>query len=590
MKQDGTWSEKAVILAPSGRDAEIAATILGEAGFPSQIVRDLPSMIEQIELGAGVAVMAEEAIRSADLRPFKDSLDGQPAWSDIPVVLLTWHGGGPERNPAASRLAEVLGNVTFLERPFHPTTLATLARTAIRSRRRQYEARSRLEDLAEGEQRLQTALRAGRFGSWILDVEHEDLTCSDTCRSNYGLPADTPFTYADLRGIVFPDDQARWAEAIDTSIATGADLSVEYRNVWPDGSIHWVDVRGRCVLDDAGRVRSMVGVSADITARRAAELERENLLADLAVERTALSELTRTLEQRVESRTHELMTEVSAREHAQDQLRQVQKMESIGQLTGGVAHDFNNLLMAVLGNLQLLRKRLPDDPRMKRLVDGAMQGAERGASLTQRLLAFSRQQDLKTDAVDLGALLVGMDDLLERSLGPQVSLEWRIEPGLPPALVDANQLELAILNLTINARDAMPDGGTITITLDQDHRDDGSTPEFLRMQIADSGSGMDADTLARAVEPFFSTKPVGKGTGLGLSMVHGLATQLGGRLELDSTPGVGTTVTLCLPISEHRAGTLARSEEPQPTPTGRTATILFVDDDPLIASSTVDML
>ena len=187
------------------------------------------------------------------------------------------------------------------------------------------------------------------------------------------------------------------------------------------------------------------------------------MLAQLAAERTALAELTATLEQRVEQRSADLMKAVAAREKAQEQLRQAQKMETIGQLTGGVAHDFNNLLMAVMGNLDLLRKRLPDDPRLKRLVDGAIQGAERGASLTQRLLAFARQQDLRAVSVDLRTLIEGMVDLLERSLGPRVELRLDIPEGLPPARIDANQLELAILNLAINARDAMPDGGRIDI-------------------------------------------------------------------------------------------------------------------------------
>ena len=185
----------------------------------------------------------------------------------------------------------------------------------------------------------------------------------------------------------------------------------------------------------------------------------------MAAERSALAELTATLEQRVEQRSVDLMKEVAAREKAQEQLRQAQKMETIGQLTGGVAHDFNNLLMAVMGNLDLLRKRLPDDPRLRRLIDGALQGAERGASLTQRLLAFARQQDLKAVPVDLRALIEGMIDLLERSLGPRIVLRVDLPEGLPPARVDTNQLELAVLNLVINARDAMPDGGEIGIKI-----------------------------------------------------------------------------------------------------------------------------
>src|SRR6202035_1198643 len=206
----------------------------------------------------------------------------------------------------------------------------------------------------------------------------------------------------------------RRVEVLNQAIKTGQDYSIEYRTIWPDGSQHWVDVRARAVRRPDGSIESLVGVCSDITARKVAEIERENLLA---------------------------------------------------QLTGGVAHDFNNLLMAVMGNLDLLRKRIPDDPRLRRLIDGALQGAERGASLTQRLLAFARQQDLRAVPADLRGLIQGMIDLLERSLGPRVGLRLDLPAGLPPARVDANQLELAILNLAINSRDAMPDGGAIEIRL-----------------------------------------------------------------------------------------------------------------------------
>ena len=285
------------------------------------------------------------------------------------------------------------------------------------------------------------------------------------------------------------------------------------------------------------------------------------------------------------------MKAVAAREQAQEQLRQAQKMETIGQLTGGVAHDFNNLLMAVMGNLDLLRRRIPDDPRLKRLVDGAIQGAERGASLTQRLLAFARQQDLRAVSVDMRILVEGMVDLLERSLGPRVALRLDIAEGLPPARIDANQLELAILNLAINARDAMPDGGRIDIRVAEYEakRDPALSPgRYLKLSVADTGTGMSPDVLKRAIEPFFSSKPVGKGTGLGLSMVHGLAVQLGGTLQLTSTVGKGTCATLVLPVASSAPET--ESAAPAVQKVKRSAIILFVDDDPLIAMSTTEML
>jgi len=587
----GASSERAVILAPTGRDAAIAAALIREAGYVANVCADLAAMIHEIESGAGLAVIADEAIKTADLRGLVNWLNGQPPWSDFPIVLLTHQGGGPQRNPDAAQLGQILGNVTFIECPFHPTTLVSIVASAIRGRRRQYQTRVTLEDLTESEGLLQTALNASHLGALELHLPELELEASGTCKTFFGRQPQDPFSYQDLLAAVHPEDRARRQRALDRSIRSGQDYNFEYRNIWPDGSVHWVDVRARAVRRPNGSLKSLVGVSSDITARKVAEIEREALLAQLAAERTALAQLTATLEQRVEQRTADLMKEVAARERAQEQLRQAQKMETIGQLTGGVAHDFNNLLMAVMGNLDLLRKRMPADPRLHRLVDGALQGAERGASLTQRLLAFARQQDLRAVPVDLRALIQGMIDLLERSLGPRVALRLDLPEGLPPARADANQLELAVLNLAINARDAMPDGGMIDIGVCQYKA--GSDPQlksgrYLKLSVIDTGTGMSPETLKRAVEPFFSSKPLGKGTGLGLSMVHGLAVQLGGALQLSSTEGKGTTATLVLPVAT--AAAAVETPMPRPQKTKRSAVILFVDDDPLIAMSTTEML
>jgi PAS domain S-box-containing protein len=585
-------SERAIIFAPLGRDSEVAAQILREAGFEATTVSDLSGLFQQIVAGGGLAVIAGEAIQNADLRPLVEFLAQQPPWSDFPIVLLTNRGGGPEKNPLAARLAEVLGNITFLERPFHPTTLVSVVRTAVRSRRRQYDARSLLEEVGEGERRLQIAMLAGQLGDWTLDIEGMALHASDMCRAHFGRRPDQPFGYADLLMSIHPDDVTVMQAAIRQALTTGENYGAEYRIFWPDGAVHWVDVRARCQLDVAGHVSQLVGVSSDITVRKTAELERERLLSELADERTALSRLTATLEQRVNDRTTELMKEVAAREKAQERLVQSQKMESIGQLTGGVAHDFNNLLMAVMGNLDLLRKRLANDARSQRLIEGALRGAQRGAALTQRMLAFARQQELKTSPTDMSGLLAGMRDLLDRTLGPQFELVLDIPTGLPPVQIDPNQIELAILNLAINARDAMEAGGQIVISIRKERAEDrngGSQLGYLLLSVADNGKGMDEETLGKAIEPFFSTKPVGKGTGLGLSMVHGLAVQLGGRLQLTSQLGKGTTATLWLPIA---AAVLAKNDasESAANTTARAATILVVDDDPLVASSAVDML
>ncbi len=589
-------SERAVVLAPNGRDASVAAMILGEVGFTVKSVTDLGDLCREVSHEAGFAIIADEAIRGADLRPLVAILETQPPWSDFPIILLTQRGGGPERNPVAARLAEALGNVTFLERPFHPTTLASVARTAVRGRRRQYDARLRLEELVEGEQRLQTALTAGRLGSWSLETAGMELRASDATRAHFGRPETDEFTFADMMASVHPDDLAQTQLALETALHAGGDFLSTFRNIWPDGSVHWIEMRARGVAgsgsgpSDRRRVRQLVGVSADISRRKAADLERDKLLSDLANQSSALSRLTATLEQRVRERTRDLMREIAAREKAQEQLLQSQKMESIGQLTGGVAHDFNNLLMAIMGNLDLLRKRCVDDQRSLRLIDGAMRGAHRGASLTKRMLAFARQQELTTTPTNLGDLIAGMRDLLDRSLGPYIILNIDTRADLPPVEVDANQVELAILNLTINARDAMPQGGTITISIRHDATavSDAADTGFVKVDITDTGTGMSEETLKKAIEPFFSTKPVGKGTGLGLSMVHGLAVQLGGALELRSRLGEGTTASLSLPVAKHgkpeELAIMAAVEET------RVARILVVDDDALIAMSTVDML
>jgi len=587
----GPSSERAVILAPKGRDASVAAALIGEAGYHANVCADLGALVDEIESGAGLAVVADEAINTADLRGLVNWLNSQPSWSDFPIVLLTHQGGGPERNPDAARLGQLLGNVTFIERPFHPTTLVSIVGSAVRGRRRQYQSRAILENLTESEGLLQTALSAGHLGALELHLPGFELEASDTCKTYFGRRAGESFSYQDLLDSVHPDDRARRLATLEQALNTGGDYSIEYRVIWPDGSQHWMDVRTRAVRGADGSLKSLVGVCSDITARKTAEIERENLLEQLAAERTALAELTATLEQRVEQRTADLMKEVAAREKAQEQLRQAQKMETIGQLTGGVAHDFNNLLMAVMGNLDLLRKRLPDDPRLQRLVDGALQGAERGASLTQRLLAFARQQDLRAVPVDLSGLVQGMGNLLERSLGPRVALRLDLPEGLPPARIDANQLELAILNLAINARDAMPDGGSIEIKVAKHQVQNDAVLKpgtYLKLSVIDTGAGMTPDILKRAIEPFFSSKPLGKGTGLGLSMVHGLVVQLGGTLELSSAVGKGSTVTMVLPI----ATSAPEAETPAAAPqqVKRSAVILFVDDDPLIAMSTTEML
>ncbi|MGF6330497.1 signal transduction histidine kinase [Pseudomonas sp. BS3782 TE3695] len=442
-------SERAIILAPLGRDSQIALMMLNEAGVEGIITKDLVALCNELSLGAGLLVIASEALLGADLEPLLSLIEQQPAWSDLPIVLLTHHGG-PEQNPA-SRLGSQLGNVTFLERPFHPVTLISLVTTALRGRRRQYEARDRLIDLSQSELRLQNTLE--------------------------------------------------------------------------------------------------------------------------------------TLEQQVEERTAQLRRN-------EEVLRQSQKMEAVGQLTGGIAHDFNNMLTGIIGSLELLRRRLARGRTedLDSLIDLGVTSANRAAGLTHRLLAFSRRQSLDSKPVQMNTLVVSMDELLQRSINESIQLEMQLDEQLWVAEADPNQLESALLNLVLNARDAMPDGGKLLIKTSNQHLDMAFTAahsnlqpgDYIVLSVTDTGYGMPQSTINRAFDPFFTTKPIGQGTGLGLSMIYGFSKQSGGHASIHSEVGKGTTVSLFLPrfsgelvqdtqIDAHHAP-YARDGE----------TVLIVEDDPAV--------
>jgi PAS domain S-box-containing protein len=348
---------------------------------------------------------------------------------------------------------------------------------------------------------------------------------------------------------VQPEDQPGTEAAIGKLVDGATVLRFENRYRARDGGVHWISwtaVPFEGLLHAVGR---------DVTAEKAAASELEA---------------------------------------AQEALRQSQKMEAMGQLTGGVAHDFNNLLTPIVGSLDMLQRKGLGSEREQRLIACAVQSAERAKTLVQRLLAFARRQPLQASAVDVGALVAGMADLVASTSGPQIKVVLETASDMPPAKADSNQLEMALLNLGVNARDAMPAGGTLRITagsaaVGAGHRSNLRPGEYIRLSVADTGVGMDEATLNRAVEPFFSTKGVGKGTGLGLSMVHGLASQLGGALTIDSRPGVGTNVELWLPVSAEAAETAKppAMDASHPSVTGRA---LLVDDEELVRISTADML
>nr|WP_206684473.1 response regulator [Pseudomonas kielensis] len=438
-----------MILAPLGRDSQIALTLLNEAGYDGVITQGLGVLCEQLEHGAGLLLISSEALLGADLEPLLRFIEQQPAWSDLPIVLLTHHGGA-EQNPA-SRFGTQLGNVTFLERPFHPVTLISLVSTALRGRRRQYEARDRLVDLYQSELRLKNTLE--------------------------------------------------------------------------------------------------------------------------------------TLEQQVEERTTQLR-------HNEEALRQSQKMEAVGQLTGGIAHDFNNMLTGIIGSLELLRRRLARGctEDLDGLIDLGVTSANRAAGLTHRLLAFSRRQSLDSKPVEMNNLVRSMGELLQRSINESIQLNMQLHDPLWVAEADPNQLESALLNLVLNARDAMPDGGTLAVKTFNQHLDTAFTEahgnlqagDYVVLSVVDNGCGMPQATISRAFDPFFTTKPIGQGTGLGLSMIYGFSKQSRGHVTIQSAVGNGTTVNLYLPRFR---GDLTQSQPTQVphAPEAKAGeTVLIVEDDPAV--------
>ncbi|NYT41079.1 response regulator [Sphingomonas sp. R-74633] len=573
-------SERAIILAPRGRDAAIAASILNEAGLRSAVCTSLGELVGEIEKGAGFALLTEEGMRSANLQPLAKWLEAQPEWSDFPFVLLTQKGGGIERNPAAKRFLDMLGNVTFLERPFHPTTLVSLAQSALRGRKRQYDARARLEELHRGADKYRSLFESIDAGFCLIDMVFDD--------------AGTPVDYVFIEANPAFERQTGLHDAVGKSM----------RALVPGHEQHWFDIYGRVAsTGQSTRFEEHAEALGDIwydvyafkagdpSANQVAVLfndvsQRRRIEQALRESEERLRALNETLEERVDERTRAL-------ELTQEALRQSQKLESMGQLTGGVAHDFNNLLTPIVGSLDLLQRRGFGGDRERRLIEGAVQSAERARTLVQRLLAFARRQPLQATAIDIGKLVHNLTDLIASTCGPRIRLEIDIAEDLPPARADANQIEMALLNLTVNARDAMPDGGTLTISATHDEfaadRDGLRAGSYVHLSVADTGTGMDDDTIAKAIEPFFTTKGVGQGTGLGLSMVHGLAAQLGGGLAIESALGQGTAIHLWLPMTESAPDQVAAIAEIELSRVDR-GTAMVVDDEDLVRASTAHML
>ena len=431
----------------------------------------------------------------------------------------------------------------------------------------------RLLDSAQESDRLRAlALAAGGMGVWSFDVQSRELTTSEAFRLAVGRDPDEHLSLADLAAAIPPDDLAAVEAAAAQSLSDGTDYDIEHRVITPEGETRWVAIRARPVYAADGTPTSLTGVSMDISHRRRMEEELRGWAS--------------MLEQRVEERTAELI-------QAQEQLRQSQKLEAMGQLTGGVAHDFNNLLTPIMGSLDMLHRKGLGDDREKRLIRGALESAERACTLVQRLLAFARRQPLQPQPVDISALLVEIGPLIGTTLGPRIALTIDAPTPLPPAFADRNQIEMALLNLAVNARDAMPDAGRLTIAATSeeagaDHPAGLVEGPYVRIAVSDTGIGMDEETRRRAIEPFYSTKRSGEGTGLGLSMVHGLMRQLGGALALTSEPGRGTEVDLWLPVSARPL--VVELRIPEETDIQSSGTVLLVDDQDLVRATTAHML
>jgi PAS domain S-box-containing protein len=568
-------SERGLILAPMGRDARVAGAMLTEAGIRSIVCPSLVELVEGLRQGAGFAIATEEALRTADLHPLADWIGAQPEWSDFPFIVLTLRGG-VERNPAAIRLLQTLGNVNFVERPFHPTTLVSLVQSAIRGRRRQYEARARLDALAD----LNETLEA-RVTSAI--AEHKVL--ADIVESTDALVQVVDLDHRILA--VNRSSALEFERRHGVRPRVGDSLAALLRHK-PDELASMTALWSRALAGEEFTEITRVGDGGG-DGRRFYEI-KFNSLYDRDGRRIGAYQFAYDVTERLENQER--------LDSAENALRQAQKMEAVGQLTGGVAHDFNNLLMTFSSGLFLLDQPMDAGSR-RRVADGMRRAVDRGTSLTRQLLAFSRRRPLAPKTVDLETQLCGMQEILQRSLRGDVEVEMHFDEEVWPVEVDPGELELAVLNICVNARDAMPEGGTIRIEArNATRRAFPRNQDSVVLSIADTGVGMPEEVTARVFEPFFTTKEVGKGSGLGLAQVYGFVNQSKGRIAIDSRVGKGTTVTITLPRSERAvaestpatpAAIKGPPQRPAPRP-GPRGEILLVEDDPTVAELTSEML
>ena len=456
-------------------------------------------------------------------------------------------------------------------------------------------------EMRNGEARLRLALEGGMLGSWDFDLVSGNATRTPRYDEIFGYPGPPPpWSYETFLDHVLPEDRGHVASAFRQAVNTRAEWHFECRiRRASDGEVRWIEARGK---PDGGEGNHppthLLGIVADITERKHAEEVQ-----------LRYSEM---LEVRVAERTRELTVanarleaEAESRERVEEELRQSQKMEAVGQLTGGLAHDFNNLLQGVTGSLEMMRIRAAQGRTAEfgRYIETAMGSANRATALTHRLLAFSRRQTLDPKPTDMNHLVSGLEDLFRRTVGPGIRLETSLAGEPWPVLCDPNQLESALLNLVINARDAMPDGGHLLIetanTVLRDRRgaprdwppQDVPPGDYVALSVVDNGSGMAPDVISRAFDPFFTTKPTGQGTGLGLSMIYGFVVQSGGHVRLRSEVGQGTTVTIYLPRHLGASIAVAEGDTAASSPAATASSVvLVVDDEPDVRLVVRDIL
>jgi PAS domain S-box-containing protein len=422
-------------------------------------------------------------------------------------------------------------------------------------------ARARAEAaLRESEARMRLATEAAQVGMWFWDLLDNRLSWTPICRQLFGVSQDEELTYARFIDAVHPEDRPRIDEAVERSLRENADLQLEYRVVWPDGSVHSISATGRCDRAPGGRPLRMLGVAMDVTART--EIEE-------------------------------------ARKRLEVHLRQSHKMEALGTLAGGIAHDFNNILTAVVGNLSLASDELPTEHPVQVCLAESRKAANRAADLVHRILAFSRPSKSERRPLDLRPVVEEASRLLRAALPTMIEIRTEIDPYVPLVLADATEIHQVLMNLGTNARDAMKDkGGVVDLRLERVEVDAElcrTSPNLdpgphLRIQVRDTGAGIDHATLERIYEPFFTTKPPGQGTGLGLSVVHGIVRSLGGAILVSSEPGRGTSFDVYLPAPETVFEVEPKEPGPAPRERGYGERLLYVDDETTLVRLAVHVL